>query len=116
MARLTALFYLGIGLMAGLLLGTCLFMLCFGPFGFLFPISHRLAPGTLERLDAVPGGPLALAMLASGLLLTRWAWRRAPFSRWLIVTSAVVTGIPSTMWILLVFSMGRAVPNFGFGG
>lgn len=116
MKHLMTAFHLAIGLFAGLLLGTCLFMLCFGPFGFLFPISDSLAPATLARLDALPGPPLAFVMLALGLLLARWVWRRAPASRWSVVSAALLSGLPSTLWILLVISTGRAVPNFGFGG
>lgn len=109
-------FHVFIGLVAGMLLGTWLFMLCFGPFGFLFFFSESLDPNTLARLDALPGMPLALAMLGVGLLLARWIWRQAPVWRWLVVTAALLPGIPSLAWILLVIAMGRAVPNFGYGG
>lgn len=68
MKRLRTIIPVVIGLIAGLLLGTWLFMLCFGPFGFLFPISESLDPATLARLDALPAKPLALAMLGIGLL------------------------------------------------
>lgn len=116
MKNLRSALYLAIGLFAGFLLGTWLFMLCFGPFGFLFPISDSLAPATLARLDALPGPPLSFAMLAVGLLLSRWIWRHAPASRWSVVTAALLSGIPSALWILLVIVMGQAIPNFGFGG
>jgi hypothetical protein len=104
------------GLIAGILLGTWLLMLCFGPFGFLFIVSESLDPATLARLDALPGKPLALAMLGIGLVLARWVWRHAPVWRWLVVTAALVPGIPSVMWILFVIATAGAVPNFGYGG
>ena len=59
------------GLVGGILLGTWLFMLCFGPFGFLFFVSEALDPATLTRLDGLPGKPLAFAMLGVGLMLAR---------------------------------------------
>lgn len=116
MKHLMTIVHVVAGLIAGILLGTCLFMLCFGPFGFLFFLSDSLDPATLARLDALPGKPLALAMLGVGLLLARWVWRKAPVWRWLVVTAALVPGIPSVMWIVLVIAMGGAVPNFGAGG
>jgi hypothetical protein len=116
MKRLMTIFHVVTGLMAGILLGTWLFMLCFGPFGFLFFVSENLDSATLARLDALPGKPLALAMLGVGLLLARWVWRRAPIWRWLVVTAALVPGIPSVMWIVFVIVVRPAVPNFGFGG
>jgi hypothetical protein len=116
MKQLRTVLHVVAGLIAGILLGTWLFMLCFGPFGFLFPISERLAPATLARLDALPGKPLALAMLGVGMLLARWVWRDAPVWRWLVVTAALVPGIPSVMWIVFVIATARAVPNFGYGG
>jgi hypothetical protein len=116
MKQLMTIIHLVTGLIAGILLGTWLFMLCFGPFGFLFFVSESLDPATLARLDALPGKLLALAMLGVGLLLARWVWRHAPVWRWLIVTAALVPGIPSVMWILLVAAVGGAVPNFGYGG
>lgn len=116
MKHLMTIVHVVAGLIAGILLGTCLFMLCFGPFGFLLFLSDSLDPATLARLDALPGKPLALAMLGVGLLLARWVWRQAPVWRWLVVTAALVPGIPSVMWIALVIAMGGAVPNFGAGG
>ncbi|MDB5793001.1 MAG: hypothetical protein JWQ80_3025 [Massilia sp.] len=104
------------GLISGILMGTWLFMLCFGPFGFLFFVSESFAPATLARLDALPGKPLAIAMLVVGLLLARYVWRKAPGWRWLVVTTTLAAGIPSVMWILLVSAMAPAVPNFGYGG
>jgi len=116
MKYMRAIFHILVCMVAGALLGTWLFMLCFGPFGFLFPFSEILDSATLARLDALPGKPLAIAMLGVGLLLARWVWRHAPPWRWLVVTATLVLGIPSVMWILLVITMGSAVPNFGFGG
>jgi len=103
------------GLVGGILLGTWLFMLCFGPFGFLFFVSEALDPATLTRLDGLPGKPLAFAMLGVGLMLARLVWRRAPSWRWLLVAAALVSGIPSVMWIVFVFATGAGVPNFGYG-
>lgn len=116
MRHLTLIAHTTTALAAGILLGTWLFMLCFGPFGFLFFFSERLDPATLARLDALRGKPLALAMFAVGLLLARWVWLRAPTSRPLVVLTALVTGIPGVLWIALVLVMGQAVPNSGFGG
>lgn len=116
MKHLMIVAYAVIGLLAGFLLGTWLLMLCFGPFGFLFFASDRLDPATLARFDALPGKPLALGMLAVGLLLARWVWRKAPTWRWLVVTAALVPGIPSTIWIVFVIATAGAVPNFGYGG
>lgn len=103
-------------LVAGILLGSWSFMLCFGPFGFLYFFSEHLRPATLARLGALPGKPLALGMLALGLIMAWLAWRRAPQWRWLVVAAALATGIPSVMWILLVVVASGAVPNFGYGG
>lgn len=116
MKNLRTIIYVITGLIAGILLGTWLFMLCFGPFGFLFFVSERLDPATLARIDALPGKPLALAMLGVGLLLARWVWRDAPVWRWLVVTAALVPGIPSVIWIVFVVATAGAVPNFGYGG
>jgi hypothetical protein len=43
-------------------------------------------------------------------------WRHAPVWRWLVVTSALVPGIPSVIWIVFVIATAGAVPNFGYGG
>lgn len=115
MKHLMTTIYVITALVAGILLGTWLFMLCFGPFGFLFFVSESIDPATLARLDALPGKALALLMLGLGLLLARWVWRQAPVWRWLVVTAALVPGIPTTMWIVLVIAMGGSVPNFGYG-
>ena len=116
MTRLRTVIHVIIGLIAGLLLGTWPFMLCFGPFGFLFPVSESLDPATLAHFDALPAKPLALAMLGIGLLLARWVWRHAPVGRWLVVTSALVLGSPSVTWREFVIATVGAVPNFGYGG
>jgi hypothetical protein len=116
MRHLMSIIHFVIGLTAGILLGTWLFMLCFGPFGFLFFVSDRLNPTTLARLDAVPGKPLALAMLGGGLLLARLVWRDAPVWRWLVIMAALVPGIPSVLWIVFVIATAGSVPNFGHGG
>lgn len=116
MKYLMTMIHAATGLIAGILLGTWLFMLCFGPFGFLFPVSESLDPTMLARLEALPGKPLALAMLGVGLLLARWVWRQAPVWRWLVVIATLVPGIPSVGWIVFVFAMGPAVSNFGYGG
>jgi hypothetical protein len=116
MKHLASVLHVAGSLLAGILLGTWLFMLCFGPFGFLFLFSERLRPTTLARLDALPGKPLAFGMLVLGLVLAWLVWRRAPQWRWLLVTAALATGIPCVIWILLVTMVSGAVPNFGYGG
>lgn len=94
--NLITILHVGTGLVAGILLGTWLFMLCFGPFGFLFFVSESLDPATLARLEALPGKPLALIMLDVGLLLARWVWRHARVWRWLVVTATLVRATPAS--------------------
>jgi hypothetical protein len=113
MKHLSTTLHAAIGLTAGILMGTWLLMLCFGPFGFVMFIPEHIDPATLTRLDAWPRKPLALAMLALGVLLARWTWRHAPAWRWLVVTAALVPGVPGTLWTVVVFALAGTVPGVG---
>jgi hypothetical protein len=117
MKHLLATMHAVIGLLAGILLGTWLLMLCFGPLGVLYPILEKFDRATLDWLEAaLPRTPLAFAMLGLGLLLARWVWRHAPPWRCMVVTATLLSGIPSVMFILLVIAAAGSVPNFGYGG
>lgn len=116
MNYLSSIIHAVLSLMAGVLLGTWLFMMCFGPIGFLFFVLDTLTEDTLAWCDALPRVPLGLAMLIVGLLMARWSWRKAPTWRWLIATPALGLGILSVIWIALVMAVAGAVPNFGYGG